>query len=290
MKRLVTVFTFVCIFAIEGCKNENEELVPELPVISTSSLELIDGGGNVIGNADTLRLTFEFTDGIFDYGLNPEVTYSPFHRLNFFYAHNWTDQKFPIKAAPFLNDYYIVNRPFLSTQLVTFEFLRAIGQSPQFSCWEFMTASVAVKVQDGQMIINQNRIVDTITVAGLQEAVFILKDTFLFEHNRSHNNLFVEYLVEQANGSFKMFDFKKEFCQTDFNARVPEILGMNGRTGPFEVKTLSNQKVKISYKMANAGLRGLFGGKRIKLRVSIIDRSLNESNVVETETILVPTK
>ena len=63
-----------------------------------------------------------------------------------------------------------------------------------------------------------------------------------------------------------MFDFKKVFCESDFNARVPEVLGMKGSIGPFEVETLSNHKVRLSYNMGSLGIRSLFAGKRIKLR------------------------
>jgi hypothetical protein len=292
IKRLVTVFIFPCIFAM-GCKQENEEPVPELPVITTSSLELIDGSGSPISKVDTLRLTFEFSDGDFDYGLNPEETLPPYHTLNFFLSNNSQtpalipgELMLPGNSPPF----FLLQPPALeSGTIVTFGKLKKQNGSQEYACEKFTDRyqRIGVKITDRDRVYNAASIIDTIT-SGLGQ-ILILSDSFLIERNRNSRNLIVEYLVEQPDGSFEMFDWSKQFCQEGFNARVPLLGKQLVKWGPFKTQMLSDQRARVTYNMASIGFRILFGGKRLKIRFSIIDRSLNESGVVETDPILVPT-
>ncbi len=103
-------------------------------------------------------------------------------------------------------------------------------------------------------------------------------DTFYFERNRDHYNIFVEFLVKNNNGSFTEFDWTEEFaypqCGITFDGRFP-ILS----------KDLSQKSAldgKIRYGMPSTGFLILFSIKTLKLRVTIQDRTLNRSNTIET--------
>ena len=103
-------------------------------------------------------------------------------------------------------------------------------------------------------------------------------DTFYFQPNPNHHNIFVEYLVKNNDGIFTEFDWTKEFaypqCGITFDGRFP-ILS----------KDLSQNAAldgRIRYGMASTGFLILFSIKTLKLRITIQDRSLHKSNIIET--------
>lgn len=103
-------------------------------------------------------------------------------------------------------------------------------------------------------------------------------DTFYVERNPYHNNIIVQFMVKNANGSFTEFDWTKEFaypqCGITFNGRFPILSKDLSRAAALDGK--------IRYGMASTGFTILFSIKTLKLRVTILDRSLNVSNTVET--------
>ncbi|MDZ4715853.1 MAG: hypothetical protein SH819_10335 [Cytophagales bacterium] len=103
-------------------------------------------------------------------------------------------------------------------------------------------------------------------------------DTFYFQLNPNHYNIFVDFMVKNTNGSFTKFDWTKEFsypqCGITFDGRFP-ILS----------KDLSQKAAldgKIRYGMPSTGFLILFSIKTLKLRITIQDRKLNKSNTVES--------
>ncbi|MFZ6001465.1 MAG: hypothetical protein ACOYW3_13225 [Bacteroidota bacterium] len=98
-------------------------------------------------------------------------------------------------------------------------------------------------------------------------------DTVAIELNPDHYNIFVDFLVKQADGSFKEFDFMTEFCQT-YDGRFP-ILSKD----PSQKNTLEGV---IRYGMPSQGFKSLFSIKTLKLRIQVQDRLLNKSNIVES--------
>lgn len=103
-------------------------------------------------------------------------------------------------------------------------------------------------------------------------------DTFYFERNPYHHNIKVEFLV-LTNGVFVPFDWTKEFaypqCGITFDGRFPILSKDLSRPAALDGK--------IRYGMASTGFNVLFSIKTLKLRVTILDRSLNPSNTVETD-------
>jgi hypothetical protein len=103
-------------------------------------------------------------------------------------------------------------------------------------------------------------------------------DTFYFEFNPNHYNIDVDFLVQDAiTAEYKEFDPTKELeypgCGDSFNGRFP-ILSPDGAKTPLEGT--------IRYAMQSFGFQAVFSTKTLKLRITIKDRALNSSNVVET--------
>jgi hypothetical protein len=106
----------------------------------------------------------------------------------------------------------------------------------------------------------------------------VVKDTLYFTLNQDHYNIFVDFLVKQSDGSFKEFDWRTEFnypnCGIPFDGRFPVLAKDVTKKSPLEGE--------IRYAMTSVGFLVLFSTKTLKLRVSIQDRALNKSNVIET--------
>lgn len=288
MKKSILIGFIAFLVALESCQQEKDELVPDLPEITSSKLEFV---AKLVNDTDGFRLTFEFSDGSFDFGLNPNEVDYPYHQLNFFLTQNNEETKITStveELSPQFSDTFYFIQPLTTHtgKLETFERAKARTNSTKFSCKGFTIASVGLKASDETFIHNTSRISETISNSDGE--ILIVKDSFRYETNRTHFNLLVDYLVEQPDGSFKTFEWATDFCQPGFNARVPVIGAQSGSSGPFEITVLSDKKARISYSMTSLGFRFLFGGKRVKTRLSIIDRSLNESNAVETQPVLVP--
>jgi hypothetical protein len=103
-------------------------------------------------------------------------------------------------------------------------------------------------------------------------------DTFYFQLNSNHYNIYVHYFIKNNDGSFREFDWQKEFvypnCGIPFDGRFPILSKDLSQKNPLDGK--------IRYGMASTGFLILFSIKTLKLKVTIQDRDLNKSNTIET--------
>jgi hypothetical protein len=103
-------------------------------------------------------------------------------------------------------------------------------------------------------------------------------DTFYYQSNPNTHNIFVQYYVKNADGSFTEFEWTKQFgypfCATSFDGRFPILSKDLSQIIPLEGT--------IRYGMVSTGFLVLFSIKTLKLKVTIVDRALNRSNTVET--------
>ncbi len=100
-----------------------------------------------------------------------------------------------------------------------------------------------------------------------------LVDTVYFQFNKRFNNIYVTYLVDRGSG-FQVFDWRKEVdCSTNYDGRFP-LLNEDGKKRALEGT--------IKYGMVSVGFKSLFKDDLMKLRITILDRSGNYSNTVET--------
>ena len=107
--------------------------------------------------------------------------------------------------------------------------------------------------------------------------------------NEDYQNIFIDFLYQNPDGSYSTFDFYEEYCVT-FDARVPSFSSWPQHqkmiAGPFEVTRKTLKKAQITYTMMSGGFRALFNSKKMKLRFYVKDRALNESNIIETREFL----
>ncbi len=103
-------------------------------------------------------------------------------------------------------------------------------------------------------------------------------DTFYFQLNPNHYNIYVDFFTKNNDGSFKEFDWQKDFfypnCGIPFDGRFPILSKDLSQKNPLDGK--------IRYGMASTGFLVLFSIKTLKLKVTIQDRALNKSNTIET--------
>lgn len=106
----------------------------------------------------------------------------------------------------------------------------------------------------------------------------LVKDTLYFQLNPNHYNIFVDFLIKNADGTFKEFKWREEFaypdCGIPFDGRFP-ILSK-------DLSQPSALEGTIRYGMSSIGFKTLFSIKTLKLRIRIQDRALNKSNEIET--------
>jgi hypothetical protein len=296
MKYLKTIFSSTVISGIilvAGCEKDEPEIIPELPQIEFESLEFIEGSTSI----DSLRLTISFSDGNFDLGLQSfdgDLS-PPYNTVNFFTLQNGVLQALASGVRIVNGDPKLFIEP-TSTQtgkLTTYrKIVNELDGTATYACSDYdATTPLWVNESDFEFIDLSYSILDTVVYSGTKAAV--VQDTFLIEFNPNGFNITVDFIVEQPDGSYEEFDFRKEFCGlTSFDGRFPLLEGMQTgqeiTSGPFKIMATSGRAGKMIYTMNSAGFQYFFSNKNLKLRVSIKDRSLNESNVVETPPILIP--
>jgi hypothetical protein len=283
MKRpLPTIVGCLCLI-IAACEKNNDPEIPDFPQISFLDVHTANGE-----NADEVILTVGFSDGDFDLGLSHEHVLFPYHPYDFFTVMNGTTATVSANYIESPNGgEYVMLTPEQNQagSLATYKRVTEELANPvPFSCINyFYTHPILLRASDRRLIDGNIQIIDSVSVQ--QEKVYFLKDTFLYETNKNHFNISVDYLVED-NGSYSEFDFFQEFCIASFDGRFPLLDGMQAGAdithGPFTIKVTSSRQGELTYVMRSVGFKILFGTRNIKLRVSIRDRSLNESNVIET--------
>jgi len=104
-------------------------------------------------------------------------------------------------------------------------------------------------------------------------------DTLYFELNPNHYNISITFQVKDALGNFNDFDWDSFYTYP-----LCEVIGFNGRF-PILSKDLSQPSPlegSIRYAMNSVGFNIIFSIKTLRLKVRILDRSLNSSNEIFT--------
>jgi len=105
-------------------------------------------------------------------------------------------------------------------------------------------------------------------------------DTLYFTLNPYHYNIFVDFYIQQPDKSFALYDWTREFIYPNC-----QVNGFDGRF-PILSKDLSQktaQEGKIRYSMKSVGFNIFFSIKLLQLRIYILDRAGNKSNVIITD-------
>jgi hypothetical protein len=258
----VTLYFFVA--ALTFSCNENEKTFPVEPHIKFESLSFAPSQLAVA--VDTLKLKFYFTDGDSDLGL-PSSALEPYNYRNYYFRSSGL--RFTSSEDSFSDNF---KRTLFSKlpELITYKDKRskALDTLPKFISPYSCTNWEIVRNQSGSVT-----------------------DTVYFQSNLNFYNLFVDCYV-YSNGDWVQFDPKTlsafPYCSEGFYARIPlfkDITPSNSDMYPFSLHLFSDKEGTITYLIMSFGIRSLFGGKKIKLKVRIQDRALHKSNEIETSEI-----
>ncbi len=214
-----------------------------IPSIEFESITFVDVAN--VSDPDSLILAIRFKDGDGDMGLDandPTDTLFPFQVRTFFdtIANSQLGYYYPYADGPFVT---------YRTKRVNPDYDTLPAFVKPYNCvnWQILTI--------------QNQV-----------------DTFYYQRNQNHHNIFVDFLVKNNDGTFTEFDWTKEFaypqCGITLDGRFP-ILSK-------DLSTKSALDGRIRYAMPSTGFLFLFSIKTLKLRVTIQDRALRKSNTIET--------
>jgi len=221
-----------------------------IPVIEFESVTYTDVPST--SDPDSLILTIRFKDGDGDMGLD---------------ANNGNDTLYPYQSRTFFDTvkntslgYYF---PYDGDAFITYRTWRTnrFGWKPKLAYDTLPEFKKPFNCVNWEIITIEGKV-----------------DTFYFERNPNHHNISVDFLVKNNSGVFEEFDWTEEFaypqCGITFDGRFPVLSKDLTRAAALDGK--------IRYAMASTGFLILFSVKTLKLRVTIMDRSLNQSNTVES--------
>jgi hypothetical protein len=278
-----TSFGVLIFFAlIVGC--DESESPSTVPFIKPVDFSFLDGADNT---PDTLKLTFEYTDGDSDLGFNyndEAHRMYPYHYGSFYQGKDGSMiEVIPTSDIPALKldiDASIGKLLFPRSRKDPY-YSKLL---PPFSCVNYQGVNFLIPADEANALDQYSQVAETFSIDG--KTYYLVTDTLYVRHNPNHYNIKVDFLVEQPDGSFVEFDWTSRTCTT-FDGRFPVLYGDHRRYvvkyGPFRAETYLRTRGKMTYLLQSHGFKIVFGGKRIKLRFSIKDRALNVSNVAETE-------
>lgn len=220
------------------------------PIIEFESVSFVDVSNP--SDPDSLILVVRFKDGDGDLGLD---------------ANDPNDTLFPYQSRAFFDTirnsnagYYF---PFKEFTFITYKSFRTdrYGWKPKLSYDTLPPFAKPYNCVNWEILTIDNKV-----------------DTFYFERNPDHYNIKVDFLVKSGSGVFEEFDWTEEFtypqCGITFDGRFPILSKDLSRATALDGR--------IRYGMPSTGFSILFSIKTLKLRVTIQDRTLNRSNVVES--------
>lgn len=256
-----------------------------VPYIEYQNIEFIEVGG--FSDPDSIILYIDFRDGDGDLGLSDTDISDPYHDSNFF-LEDGTGGLIKVPAEVRYSDIPpMIKLSGEQGKLATartrlkpsYSYLPAFDGDgcphyylhngrPDTAYYKY--DFIYISEEDGHIIDDTYYITDTLTATDLPD-IYVLQDTVYYEPNRYHNNIRIQWMVQNNDGSFTEFDWADLACGTSFDGRFPIL---EDRTRAVEGT--------LRYSMVSIGFLQLFSIKTLKLRISIWDRSLHQSNVIET--------
>ncbi|HYG19734.1 MAG TPA: hypothetical protein VD816_12440 [Ohtaekwangia sp.] len=270
----VGLFAIVAI-VISSCFNPPEFAIE--PHIEFESIYFGDHPDD--SEQDSLVLAIKFKDGDGDLGLdanNPEHNEFPFNSDNFYLAKDGEIK--PVGFSRHWTDipYYFIDPDGIEGKLVTYKMRRTPAYSflPEFTSCSYLADTAIFVDQRDVAIIDPSlqSVVDTLISSNPENPpIYVLRDTFYLQSNPNYNNITVDFLLKDPNGTtFSLFDWGG--CESPYYGRFPVLSDKDG----------SPLDGVLRYSIKSSGLKILFLTKTLKLRIQIKDRGLHTSNVIET--------
>lgn len=239
------IFPSLIVFLmLQSCTDEPN--LPIVPEIEFNRIEFIPG--NSASTPDSLIVHINFKDGDGDLGLTVDQTEEPFHQADYFYDTNGKLLTIRSRSNPQYAHLPPYERP--------------------YDCINYTDPKQTIYFP-ASVVDNTVNVVETVVRNGV--TYYGVNDMIYYENNPNHFNIKVDFLIQDVSGNFNVFDWRKEFCNQSFDGRFPPMRD--------DGKTLDGT---LSYAMTSVGLSYLFSLKVMKLRITIKDQQLHESNTVET--------
>jgi hypothetical protein len=276
---------FLLIFSLMISCDEEESSYAIEPHIAYKNVVFAEGPAAF--QEDTVKVTFSYTDGDGDLGIDySDAVYlaPPYNEYSFFQTNfaQLLELESSVKLTPSAFDgrYLIeVNNASLGKLVYPRTRKNSVYTNllPAYNCADYVYSDFIIKETDLTVLDEFSEITGTQTIDGTSYTEFT--DTLYLERNPNYNNIEVDFLIENASGAFEEFDFLGETCNS-FDGRFPAIPFT--KVGAFRAKVNSKEKGELTYAMSGRGFKFIFGAKKIKLRVTIKDRALHVSNTIET--------
>jgi len=263
-KFILSFLSAVLLSTLTSCFDPPE--YSNIPEISFDNIRFVD----VDRGSDSLILSFNFTDGDGDLGLNSADTLSPYHSYNFIldgstkFAFNeiLKTQRVIDSTVRFVefNDSNL-NYPLVLVDKVfgTYQgiYMDQPAPLPPFNCKNYL---IFKSIPDSGGNINE--------------------DTLLIEANDANKNIRLEF-YRKRNGQYTNItqNLSPNDCQDSFNARFP-IFDSDNIGRPL--------KGTIYYPILSSAFKPVFLNDSIMIEYFIYDRSLNKSNVARTIDFTLP--
>ncbi|WP_339790370.1 hypothetical protein [uncultured Imperialibacter sp.] len=256
MKKIRSVGIVIGLFALVGCFKEDSEVIYTYEVSPYAELKDIwftEGGDN---QPDSLFVSIFLADEEMDIGLLPSETYHPYEWNN-----KVVDSKSQILKWDESNYYppfflLIPYRDRIDTVLYS--------QSDP-------------REDDIESCHNSN----------------LTEDGNLFKvENTFRHNIFVDLMVE-FDGEFIPFGklFTTSDCYLGYDARLPpppSQIGTQTYIGsPFKISRFNKFEIEIQYSLLSQAF-SIFKDRRYRLSISIADRALNRTDLMESEELRLP--
>lgn len=283
----------------DGSNDVQYTIEPQLEFVSVKFV-----AGATAAPIDTVAVTFRYRDGDGDIGLTETDRDAPYQSYNFFLENGTTLTPVPgarvdVQYNQSVATFVLVDPGTATGTLATLETREkpAFSELPPlvypYSCLNYRAGSILVAAKNKSILNDSHVISDSLLMEG--EKFYILSsidNTFYSEQNENALNLFVDFLVEGNDGTYTEFDFTRDLptkvCAQGFDTRLPLLSALTPGHHTllvFDFTITSDKQGEITYAMTSSGFRDLFNGKNLKLRLSLKDRALHESNSIETSVI-----
>ncbi|MEM8568352.1 MAG: hypothetical protein AAGF85_17965 [Bacteroidota bacterium] len=248
--KIITSGIILAILAtLYSCVDDPE--FPDTPSISFNSIRYIEQGST--SQFDSLIVTIDFEDGDGDLGLEPDENAPPFNERNYFSNKTGNVFNFGVET---LEDLLVIS------DTARIDSLRDLANSNVACLFWDEEPQLTVQDQNGNSVP--------------------LDTTAYYQLNQRHNNIFIRFFNDQNNDGiidedteeFNWRTINAPICSDNYDGRFPILNEDSGNTA---------LEGSISRAMVQSVEFGAFlGDGLIKLKIYILDRAGNRSNVVET--------
>lgn len=238
-----------------SCSENEDPEISNIPFIEFHKITYSKGNGIPI-NYDTIKVSFYVTDGDFDLGLELPVV-EPFH-WKWYYLKTTNTR---------ISNLRVESGEYKINQLISYKdrHLSIYDTLPKFE--------TPYDCTNWEIKRNTN---------------FEPTDTVYFQSNENYYNIFIDIYEFDQNQNWTLFDwsiFKYPGCYSTFNGRFapPNKIDF---PYPLKIENISRNKILMTYSLSSRIWFYYFKPK-VKFKVRIKDRALNDSNEIETPEVLI---